>query len=66
MVGTKGFKAQDYFSKIPNALTGLVGRSSLRQYNYKIVAFLDSLFGEAWFHKKDKRKIKDVKNIEWS
>ena len=38
-------KTADYFSKIPNPIKGYVSsKSSLRQYNYKIVGFLDFVF----------------------
>ena len=38
-------KAKDYFSEIPNPIDAYVGKSTLRQYNYKIVDFLDNGFG---------------------
>jgi len=39
-------KAMDYFSKIPYPITAYVKNSTLRQYNYKIVDFLDNIYGE--------------------
>ena len=42
----KHVKEKDYFSKIPNPITAYVKGSTLRQYNYKIVDFLDNGYGE--------------------
>ena len=39
-------KAKNYFSKIPNPITAYVKGSTLRQYNFKIVDFLDNGYGE--------------------
>ena len=54
-------KRKDLIHKIPRALTtSHVGKATLRLYNYKIVDFLLSKFGEKWLDGDEESKWKDV------
>jgi len=54
-------KRKDLLHKIPKALTtSHVSKGTLRQYNYKVIDFLFSQFGEEWFDLDKRTKWKAV------